>query len=230
MSALGITYVDPIVVIVVLVSAVYATYRGFASETLSIFAWAAAAFATLFLGPKLAPTARGLFSTPFLGVLAGYAAIFLVVLIPLSFLSFRFAQSVKKSAVGTLDRSLGFAFGVVRGLVIIGIAYIAFDKVVPVANQPGWLVDAKTFPVIRGSAQALLSVVPDQHLGPDKPGSAPPPATPAPAPQTQAASSDVPTPAPKPTPPKKHAKKGYSAQERSGLNTLIDSTSGNGKP
>ncbi len=227
MSALGITYVDPIVVIVVLVSAVYATYRGFASETLSIFAWAAAAFATLFLGPKLAPTARGLFSTPFLGVLAGYAAIFLVVLIPLSFLSFRFAQRVKSSAVGTLDRSLGFAFGVVRGLVIIGVAYIAIDKVMPVASQPAWLVGAKTFPVIRGSAQALLSVVPDQHLEPDKPGSTP---SPTPAPRTQAASSDVPTPAPKPTPPKKHAKKGYSARERSGLNTLIDSTSGNGKP
>ncbi|HEX4859717.1 MAG TPA: CvpA family protein, partial [Rhizomicrobium sp.] len=94
MSALGITYIDPIVVIVVIVSAIYATYRGFVSETLSIFAWAAAAFATLFFGPKLAPIARGLLSSPVLGVMLGYAAIFLVVLIPLSFLSFRFAQSV----------------------------------------------------------------------------------------------------------------------------------------
>ncbi len=115
MSALGITYIDPIVVVVVLVSAAYATWRGFVSETLSIFAWAAAAFATLFFGPKLAPIARGFLSSPVLGEMLGYAAIFLVVLIPLSFLSFRFSESVKHSAVGTLDRSLGFAFGVVRG-------------------------------------------------------------------------------------------------------------------
>src|SRR3984885_7177410 len=129
MSALGITYIDPLVVIVVLVSAVYATWRGFVSETLSIFAWAAAAFATLFFGPKLAPMTRGLVGTPWLGVLIGYALFFLVVLIPLSFMSFRFADSVKHSAVGTLDRVLGAVFGIVRGLAIIGLAYVAFSYV-----------------------------------------------------------------------------------------------------
>jgi membrane protein required for colicin V production len=224
MSALGITYIDPIVVIVVLVSAVYATYRGFVSETLSIFAWAAAAFATLFFGPKLAPIARGLMSSPVLGVMLGYAAIFLVVLIPLSFLSFRFAESVKHSAVGTLDRSLGFAFGVVRGLAIIGLAYIAFTTVIPVKSQPSMVADAKLLPVIQVSAQALLSLVPDQHL---TTAQAATPATQAAQPQ---AASDAPVPTPKPASAKKHGKKAYGAKERSELDNLIDSTSGNGKP
>ena len=224
MSALGITYIDPIVVIVVVVSAIYATYRGFVSETLSIFAWAAAAFATLFFGPKLAPIARGLLSSPVLGVMLGYAAIFLVVLIPLSFLSFRFAQSVKNSAVGTLDRSLGAAFGVVRGLAIIGLAYIAFTTVIPVKSQPDMVANAKTLPLIQVSAQALLSLVPDQHL---MPGHA---ETPQASAQTQAAPAGTPVPAPKPEPAKKHGKKAYGAKERSQLDNLIDSTSGNGKP
>jgi membrane protein required for colicin V production len=224
MSALGITYIDPIVVIVVVVSAIYATYRGFVSETLSIFAWAAAAFATLFFGPKLAPIARGLLSSPVLGVMLGYAAIFLVVLIPLSFLSFRFAQSVKNSAVGTLDRSLGAAFGVVRGLAIIGLAYIAFTTVIPVRSQPDMVANAKTLPVIQVSAQALLSLVPDQHLIGGKAE------TPQAAAQPQPAPAGTPVPAPKPEPAKKHGKKAYGAKERSQLDNLIDSTSGNGKP
>jgi len=224
MSALGITYIDPIVVIVVVVSAIYATYRGFVSETLSIFAWAAAAFATLFFGPKLAPIARGLLSSPVLGVMLGYAAIFLVVLIPLSFLSFRFAQSVKNSAVGTLDRSLGAAFGVVRGLAIVGLAYIAFTTVIPVKSQPDMVANAKTLPVIQVSAQALLSLVPDQHLIAGKAE------TPQAAAQPQAAPAGTPVPAPKPEPAKKHGKKAYGAKERSQLDNLIDSTSGNGKP
>src|ERR1700743_1017422 len=139
MSALGVTYIDPIVAAVLFVAAVCATYRGFVSETLSIFAWAAAAFATLFFGPKLAPVARGLFASPLLGVLVGYAAIFLVVLLPLSFMSFRFSQSVKNSPVGALDRALGAVFGIVRGLAIIGLAYIAFSSVIPVRNQPDWI-------------------------------------------------------------------------------------------
>jgi len=226
MSALGITYIDPLVVIVVLVSAVYATYRGFVSETLSIFAWAAAAFATLFFGPKLAPIARGLFASPLLGVMVGYAAIFLVVLIPLSFLSFRFAESVKNSAVGTLDRSLGFAFGVVRGLAIIGLAYIAFTTVVSVRNQPDWIANAKLLPVIRVSAQALLSLVPDQHLNGVKAETA----GPAPKPEANAAPAPIPTPSPKPAAAKKHGKKAYGAKERSELDRLIETTGGNGKP
>jgi len=222
MSMLGITYVDPIVVIVVIVSAIYATYRGFVSETLSIFAWAAAAFATLFLGPKLAPVTRGLFSSPFLGVFVGYAAIFLAVLIPLHFMSFRFAETVKHSPVSTLDRSLGTVFGIVRGLVIVGLAYIAFTAVVPVSRQPDWIANAKTLPLIRISAQAILSLVPDQHLDAQTMDRSAAPRRPY--------SQSAPTPSAKPATPQKHRKKGYGARERSELDRLIDNTSGNGQP
>jgi len=226
MSALGITIVDPIVLVVLFVSAVYATYRGFVSETLSIFAWAAAAFATLFFGPRLAPLARGLFSSPMLGVLVGYATIFLVVLIPLSFMSFRFAQSVKNSQVGTLDRSLGAVFGVVRGLAILGLAYIAFSAIVPVRSQPDWIANAKLLPVIQASSEALLSLVPDQHLATEHPrGQA---SAPAPAADRSAA---VPRPAPKPTvPARKRGQKAYGAKERRELDRLIETTGGNGNP
>lgn len=226
MSALGITVVDPIVLVVLFVSAVYATYRGFVSETLSIFAWAAAAFATLFFGPRLAPLARGLFSSPLLGVLVGYATIFLVVLIPLSFMSFRFAQSVKNSQVGTLDRSLGAVFGVVRGLAIIGLAYIAFSAIVPVRSQPDWIANAKLLPVIQASSEALLSLVPDQHFATERPrGQA---AAPAPAADRSAA---VPRPAPKPAAAaRKRGQKAYGAKERRELDRLIETTGGNGNP
>src|ERR1700754_4376379 len=191
MTAWGVSVIDPIVLVVVFISAVYATYRGFVSETLSIFAWAAAAFATLYFGPKLAPVARGLFSSPALGVIAGYVAIFLVVLLPLSFMSFRFAQSTKNSPVGTLDRSMGGVFGVVRGLAIIGLAYIAFSSVVPTRSQPDWVAGAKTLPLVQISAEALLALVPDQKATPQQA------AQPAGQPATQSRAA-VPQPTPKP--------------------------------
>jgi membrane protein required for colicin V production len=223
MSAAGISYIDPIVIVVIFVSATYATYRGFVSETLSIFAWAAAAFATLFFGPKIAPYARGWVSQPVLGQLIGYAAIFLAVLIPLSFMSFRFAESVKHSPVGTLDRSLGAVFGIVRGLAIIGLAYIAFTFVVSVAKQPDWLTQAKTLPIIRGSAQVMLSLVPDQHLGEAKADLA----------QPEPKSAATPTPQPKPataSTSKKRGQKAYGAKERQQLDRLIETTGGSGNP
>ena len=68
------------------------------SETLSIFAWAAAAFATLYFGPWMVPLMRGMIASPWLAAAAAYAGVFLVVLIPLSFISYRFAESVQAFA------------------------------------------------------------------------------------------------------------------------------------
>jgi membrane protein required for colicin V production len=235
MSALGLTIVDPIVVAVVILSATYATYRGFVSESLSIFAWAAAAFATLFFGPKSAPYTRELVSSPVLGVLIGYAVIFLVVLIPLSFVSYRFAESVKNSPVSTLDRALGFAFGAVRGLAIVGLAYIAFSYMISVRSQPEWMANARLLPLIQGSSEVLLSLVPDQH---NRTAQAEEPAQPVPQPKTAAAPApqavaEAPVPQPRPAAARQNtAHKTYGAKERRELDRLIDATAsgGNDKP
>jgi membrane protein required for colicin V production len=159
---LPITFVDILVALVVLVSAGYAAWRGFLAEVLSIFSWASAAFATLYFGPWLIPLMRGVIATPWLAAVAAYAGIFLVVLIPLSFIAYRFSEGVKHSPIGPLDRALGIAFGVVRGLVMVGLAYMAFTYFVPIRQQPQALREARTLPVIQSSAEVLLSLAPSR--------------------------------------------------------------------
>lgn len=159
---LSFNLVDFLVVLVIVVSAGYACWRGFVSETLSIVAWAAAAFATLYFGPWVVPLARGMIATPWLGSLAAYAGVFLIVLIPLAFVSHRFSESVKHSAIGPLDRALGIAFGVVRGLAVVGLAYLAFTYVVPTARQPASITEARLLPLVQSSGEVLLSLVPNR--------------------------------------------------------------------
>ena len=159
---LPFTFVDFLVVTVIIVSAGYAAYRGLTSETLTIFAWAAAAFGTLYFGPWLIPMARTMISAPWLAAAAAYAGVFLVIFVPLSFMSFRFSQSVKNSPIGPLDRGLGIAFGVVRGLVVVGLAYLAFTYFTPIHQQPRWLLSARTLPVMQSTAQVLLAAIPNQ--------------------------------------------------------------------
>ena len=160
---LPLTSIDILVGLVVLVSAGYAAWRGFMSEVLSVFAWASAAFATLYFGPWLIPLMRGVIATPWIASLAAYAGIFLVVLIPLSFIAHRFSESVKHSPIGPLDRALGIAFGVVRGLVIVGLAYMAFTYFVPIRQQPSVLTQARSLPLIQSSAEVLLSLAPSRN-------------------------------------------------------------------
>jgi membrane protein required for colicin V production len=159
---LPFTFIDFLVVTVIIVSAGYAAYRGMMSETLTIFAWAASAFATLYFGPWLVPMARSVITARWLAPAAAYAGVFMVVFIPLSFMSHRFSQSVKNSPIGPLDRGLGIAFGVVRGLVVVGLAYLAFTYFTPIRQQPSWLLSARTLPVMQSTAQVLLSVIPSQ--------------------------------------------------------------------
>jgi membrane protein required for colicin V production len=217
MGSLSFSFVDVLVVVVVLASVAYATYRGFVQETLTIFAWAAAAFATIYFAPAVAPFLRERVSPGWLGAIAAYVGIFLVVLIPLSFASHRFSQGVKHSPVGAVDRSLGFAFGFIRGLVIVGIAYLVFSMVIPIRAQPSWITQAHTLPLIQGSSDVLLSLIPDQHMRAAEQRSQPaPPGTPIPKPAPRQAAKGP-----------KHGQKAYGADDRRALDRLIQST-GNG--
>lgn len=215
------TLIDVLVVLAVVISTIYAAIRGFVNETLSIFAWAAAAFATLYFAPGIAPFLRARMSTPLVGTLVAYVGIFLVVLIPLSFVSYRFSENVKQSPVGAIDRVLGVVFGVVRGLALIGIAYIVFCMFVPIHAQPRWIKEARLYPLIRSSSETLLALVPDQN--PDTAdvsrqlGEASDPQSVASTPHESAG--------------RRHRHKTYGAAERRALDNLIETTgSGDGKP
>lgn len=159
--SLSVTFLDCLIVLVIVVSAGYAAWRGFLWETLTIFEWVAAAFACLYFGPYLIPMMSSLVSQPWLASVLAYAAVFLAVFIPLAFMSHRFSESVKNSPIGPLDRAAGVAFGVVRGLVIVGLAYLAYTYFNPIRQQPRWLTEAELLPVVQSTAEVLLSVVPD---------------------------------------------------------------------
>ena len=157
-----ITWLDALVGIVIVASAVYAAWKGLLRETTSIFGWALAAYAALVFGPMLRTPLHELFSPKWLGDVIAYAGVFLIVLVPLSFLSFRFSESIQKSPVGPVDRTLGFVFGIGRGLVLVALPYIAFTMLVPIKEQPGWIKSAATLPLIQKTSDVLLSLVPNQ--------------------------------------------------------------------
>ena len=222
--SLAFSLVDLLVVLVILGSMGYAIYRGFVDETLGIVAWAAAAFAALYFGPWVERMMHSLVSTAWMAMVLGYALAFLVVFIPLQFASYRFSQGVKRSVVGPLDRALGGAFGIVRGLAILGIAYLIFTAFVPIHSQPRWLTEARTLPLIQSSAEVLLALVPDRG---DHHETVAPPAPHDPISGLivhHAAHAPV---APPPKPVKKRHKKATGAPDRRGLDRLIEQT-GNG--
>src|SRR4030095_11169454 len=160
MSGLPVTTIDLIVIAIVLISAMVALWRGLVRETFSIFEWVASAYAALRLSPVFQPMLGGIVEPPWLAWIAVFVGTFLIVLIPLSIMTHRFAELVKRSEIGPVDRVLGFVFGIGRGLVIVGLAYIAYASFVPLESQSATVTGARLFPLIQNSSEVLLSLVP----------------------------------------------------------------------
>ena len=106
MSGLPVTTIDLIVIVVVLVSAFIALWRGLVRETFSIFEWVASAYVALRMAPVFQPMVAGLIAPPWLAWAAVFLGTFLIVLVPLSIMTHRFAEIVKRSEIGAIDRAL----------------------------------------------------------------------------------------------------------------------------
>ena len=156
-----ITLLDFILLGVMLVSALLAMIRGFMREVLSIAAWVIAAAATLYAYAKLLPYAKTYFNNDVVAAAAVIGGTFLGTLIIVSVITVRFSDMVLDSRVGALDRTLGFLFGLGRGLIIVVVAFLFFAWLVPPRTQPSWVANAKSKVVLQRTGDWLISMLPD---------------------------------------------------------------------
>jgi membrane protein required for colicin V production len=160
MSQLALTAIDIAVIAVVLVSAGFAMFRGLVHETFAILAWVAGGYVAVRFGPSLQPLLGGAITPFWLERAVVVLGTFLLAFIPLTFISRWLSARVKSSAAGPADRVLGLVFGIGRGLVIVGLVYMAFSALVPLKSHPQTLTKARLFPVIRTTSEVLRELVP----------------------------------------------------------------------
>jgi len=156
-----ITLLDLILLVVMLISALLAMVRGFMREVLSIASWAAAAILTLYAYPKLKPIVLQYFSNEIVASAICIGGVFLGTLLIVSIVTIKISDTILDSRVGALDRTLGFLFGLARGLVIVVVAFLFFAWLVPDRSQPEWVKNAKSRVVLQGTGQWLMSMLPE---------------------------------------------------------------------
>ena len=176
-----LTAIDGVLIIIVLLSAILAMAQGLTREVLSILSASGSFIAATYLAQPLAPVLSSMFDLkPFLeyinipeslmaAILTG-GILFLFIWVIFSILTHRMATWVENSAIGGVDRFLGFVFGIVRGLVGLGILYILYSYTTPRANYPYMLAQAKTLPLLDSTAKILSDVsaliLPDEFSQP----------------------------------------------------------------
>ena len=131
------TIIDGVVAIVIILSALLAYGRGLVREVMAIVGWIAAAVLGFMFAPRVEPLVREI---PVVGdiiadscelsVIGAFAIVFSLALIVMSLFTPLFSSLIRRSALGGLDQGLGFLFGVVRGLLLVAIAFFVYDTVI----------------------------------------------------------------------------------------------------
>ncbi len=170
------SWLDVILVIIMLVSGFLAMVRGFTREVLSIFSWAMAAVAALYLTPRYSSVLSPYIDNPTVAMGAFAAGVFLITLIVVSLITFRISDRVLDSRVGALDRTFGFLFGLARGFLLVAIVFILFSALA--RDQPAWILEARSYPILKQTQVAIESLIPanpEQYLPtkPEKPEAQP---------------------------------------------------------
>jgi membrane protein required for colicin V production len=156
-----VTLLDVILLVVMLVSGLLAMIRGFMREILSIGAWGIAALVTLYSYSRVLPFAKQYVASDMVAAGVSVGGIFLVTLLIVSILTARISDMVLDSRVGALDRTLGFLFGLGRGLLIVVVAFLFFAWLVPDRSQPEWVRGAKSKVVLQSAGDWLKGMLPD---------------------------------------------------------------------
>ena len=162
------TVVDAGVLVIVVVSALLAFSRGFIRELLSILGWIAAAVVAFYFAPQAEPIIKEI---PYLGdfigeqcefaILAAFAAVFALALVIVSIFTPLLSGAVQNSALGPIDQGLGFLFGVARGVLLVAIAFIVYDRVI--AGSEGIAqVDGAKSKIIMAQIQTKIEARLDQ--------------------------------------------------------------------
>ena len=184
----GFNNLDYIVVGIVLFSGLLALMRGFVREIFSLISWAGAYFAATKFYPLAIPFVHHYIKGDKAAEWAAMAAVFTVTLILLMIIGSLICSFVKGNTLTAIDRSLGFLFGLARGVLVVCIIYLVATMVLwPDADKepspavvtadgttqqpeksravpPDFVMQAKTRSLVASGASVLKTLLPEQML------------------------------------------------------------------
>lgn len=167
----GFTLIDGIVAAVIILSSILAFSRGVVRETLAILGWVVAAIVAFAFAPSVEPLVA---EVPVIGSLladscelamvAAFAAVFAVALVIVSLITPYFSTFIQKSKISGVDQGLGFLFGALRGVLLVAVAFFAYDTVM--SNQAVEMVDnSRSAKIFANVTQTVENRDPEQALG-----------------------------------------------------------------
>jgi membrane protein required for colicin V production len=119
-----LTGADVLILLVLLGSTLIGALRGFIREAVSVVFWILAVWLAWKLGPVIEPHLGGLLADPSIAPWVGRLVILVLVLLTGWLVGMALSYLTRSLGLGTLDRVIGLFFGIVRGMVLVGLLVI----------------------------------------------------------------------------------------------------------
>lgn len=132
------TVFDYVILGLVTLSALVGLWRGLVSEVLALVAWIAALAAAWMYSAQVAEMLVGYIDEPVWRQVAGFALIFIGVLLLAALLRYLLRELLRVAGLGPADRMFGTFFGIARGLAI-AFVLVLVGGMLGMAEEPWWV-------------------------------------------------------------------------------------------
>ena len=147
--------------LVLVVSVLVGWLRGATREVTTVAALVLAAIVAVFALRFSGPISRHAIHTPWLANIAAILLVFVAVYILLRVAAGAVTRRIQQtSGLGGVDRTIGAGFGAARAFVVLGLANLTINAIMPADRMPTWISGALLYPVSTASGRALKAFAP----------------------------------------------------------------------
>jgi membrane protein required for colicin V production len=152
-----LTGADVLIIVILLGSTLIGLLRGFVREAVSVVFWVVAIWAAWKFGPVVEPHLGGLLADPTVAPWVGRLVILILVLLIGWVAGMLLSYFTRSVGLGPLDRVIGLLFGIVRGMVLVGLVIIGGELLH--LNHEEWWNRSKLVPYGETAGDWLRAMV-----------------------------------------------------------------------
>ena len=155
---------DVVFLIITGISALVGIARGMTKELLSLAGWVLAAVAVFYMVPLLDPIMQKYIASKILSSVVSGMLILIIFCIIWILTVDKISSVVRSSKLSALDRILGFAFGMARGIIIVILIAMMITTLIPGESKKGVFAESKFFNEAAECAEPLIAMVPQSWI------------------------------------------------------------------
>ena len=152
--------VDWVLLAVLVFSMLLGAWRGLVYEVLSVLGWAVSFYAAQYFAPTVSDWLPLQSSSDAVRYAAAFLLVFVAAVFAAGLLAFLLKKLIEAIGLRPVDRTMGAAFGLVRGVILLLAVAVVIDMTALKNNA--WWQESQGAPILGAALKGLKPVLPEQ--------------------------------------------------------------------